>query len=211
MPKKVTLVLNTKTIIGILATLFLALILFVDSLDFKPKQEKQNTKISSSIEHKKAKIDDGACIGCHGDGWDKIALSKSHKVSQMSEEEIVSALLGYKNRTYGSDLKDIMRAQLETYSNEDIIELAKYISKKYSNNYSHVNALACYGCHGSDWSKSALGSSKIVATMTHKEIADALIGYKNGTFGGDKKELMRAQVEKYSDEELIRFSMGIGI
>ena len=73
-----------------------------------------------------------------------------------------------------------------------------------------VNAKACTSCHGADWSKKALGKSKNVAEMTHKEIADALIGYKNGTYGGPMKGLMKGQVAKYSDADLEAFSQTVG-
>lgn len=73
-----------------------------------------------------------------------------------------------------------------------------------------VNGAACTGCHGADWSKAALGKSKNVAAMTHDEIANALVGYKNGTYGGAMKGLMKGQVAKYSDEDLKAFAQTIG-
>ncbi|MDX9814171.1 MAG: hypothetical protein RBS91_05865 [Sulfurimonadaceae bacterium] len=200
-----------KIALGLLVAFFAISMLLLDSLNYKQEKPQQitSTKTINSI-------DEGACIGCHGKNWENIALSKSLVVAQMSEQQIIDALLGYKNQHYGSDKKDIMRAQVQKYSDEELIEFAKKLSKKYSkvsqaNRVSAINELACFGCHGDDWSKIALGSSKIVATMTHKEIAEALIGYKNGTFGGDKKDLMRAQVQKYSDEELVEFANTIGI
>ena len=72
-----------------------------------------------------------------------------------------------------------------------------------------VNAGACTGCHGTDWSKAALGKSKIVATLSHAEIATALKGYKADQ-GGPMKGLMKGQVSKYSDAELEEFSKTIG-
>ncbi|MEN8303377.1 MAG: cytochrome C [Campylobacterota bacterium] len=73
-----------------------------------------------------------------------------------------------------------------------------------------VNAKACTSCHGADWSKKALGKSKNVAEMTHAEIADALKGYKAGTYGGPMKGLMKGQVAKYSDADLDAFAQTIG-
>ena len=73
-----------------------------------------------------------------------------------------------------------------------------------------VNAGACTGCHGADWSKVALGKSKNVAEMTHADIATALKGYKAGTYGGPMKGLMKGQVAKYSDADLDAFSATIG-
>ncbi|MCW8838540.1 MAG: cytochrome C [Thiovulaceae bacterium] len=73
-----------------------------------------------------------------------------------------------------------------------------------------VNAGACKGCHGQDWSKKALGKSKNVAEMSHADIASALKGYKAGTYGGPMKGLMKGQVAKYSDADLDAFSQTIG-
>ena len=73
-----------------------------------------------------------------------------------------------------------------------------------------VNAGACQGCHGADWSKAALGKSKNVAEMTHADIAAALKGYKAGTYGGPMKGLMKGQVAKYSDADLDAFAQTIG-
>jgi len=73
-----------------------------------------------------------------------------------------------------------------------------------------VNGKACTSCHGADWTKAALGKSKNVAEMTHAEIATSLKGYKDGSYGGPMKGLMKGQVAKYSDEELDAFSLTIG-
>ena len=73
-----------------------------------------------------------------------------------------------------------------------------------------VNAGACAGCHGADFSKKALGKSKIVANLSHADIATALKGYKAGTFGGPMKGIMKGQVAKYSDADLDAFAQTIG-
>jgi len=73
-----------------------------------------------------------------------------------------------------------------------------------------VNGKACTSCHGADWSKKALGKSKVVANLTHAEIATALKGYKAGSYGGPMKGLMKGQVAKYSDADLEAFAATIG-
>jgi len=73
-----------------------------------------------------------------------------------------------------------------------------------------VNAGACVGCHGADWSKAALGKSKNVSEMSKADIAAALVGYKDGSYGGPMKGLMKGQVDKYSKEELEAFAQTIG-
>lgn len=73
-----------------------------------------------------------------------------------------------------------------------------------------VEPKACAACHNADFKKSALGKSKIVADLTHAEIATALKGYKAGTYGGVMKAVMKGQVAKYSDADLEAFAQTIG-
>ncbi len=73
-----------------------------------------------------------------------------------------------------------------------------------------VNGKACAACHGANWEKKAMGKSKIVKDMTHAEIAEALKGYKAGTFGGPMKGIMKGQVARYSDADLDAFAQTIG-
>jgi len=73
-----------------------------------------------------------------------------------------------------------------------------------------VNTHVCAGCHGAHFEKHALGKSKIVANMTHAEIAKALKGYKAGTFGGSMKAIMHGQVARYSDADLDAVAKTIG-
>lgn len=73
-----------------------------------------------------------------------------------------------------------------------------------------VNGKTCAGCHGANWEKHAMGKSKVVAEMSHADIATALKGYKAGTYGGPMKGVMKGQVSKYSDAELDAFAQTIG-
>ena len=73
-----------------------------------------------------------------------------------------------------------------------------------------VNAGACFACHGKNFEKHAMGKSKVVADMTHAEIAASLKGYKAGTYGGPMKGIMKGQVGRYSDADLEAFSKTIG-
>jgi cytochrome c-type protein NapB len=74
--------------------------------------------------------------------------------------------------------------------------------------FAGVNLGACKGCHGQNWEKAALGKSKIVANMTKAEVSAALVGYKNGTYGGPMAGVMKGQVAKYSEADLQ--STGVG-
>lgn len=60
----------------------------------------------------------------------------------------------------------------------------------------------CAGCHGADGSKAALGKSQVIKGWDAKKTEDALLGYKNKTYGGVMKGLMTSQVSSLSDEEI---------
>jgi len=65
-----------------------------------------------------------------------------------------------------------------------------------------INLKSCAACHGQNFEKSALNKSKIVKDMTNKDIRTALKGYKEGSYGGTMKGVMKGQVVRYSDKEL---------
>jgi len=73
-----------------------------------------------------------------------------------------------------------------------------------------VNGAAYVACHGQNFEKHALGKSKIVSDMTHADIATALKGYENGSYGGPMKGVMKGQIAKYSDADLDTYSKTIG-
>jgi len=60
----------------------------------------------------------------------------------------------------------------------------------------------CAGCHGQKAEKSALGKSQVIAGWEPSKIKDALHGYKNGTYGGAMKGLMKGQVAPLSDADI---------
>ena len=65
-----------------------------------------------------------------------------------------------------------------------------------------VDTAACAGCHGANFEKAALGKSKIVKDLKKDEIITALKGYKDGSYGGAMKGVMKGQVAKLSDADI---------
>jgi len=65
-----------------------------------------------------------------------------------------------------------------------------------------ANTAACAGCHGANFEKAALGKSKIVKDMAKADIVTALKGYKDGSYGGPMKGVMKGQVAKLSDADI---------
>lgn len=57
----------------------------------------------------------------------------------------------------------------------------------------------CVGCHGANGEKAALGKSKVIKDMSKADFITAMKGYKDGTYGGPMKALMKGQVASLSD------------
>ncbi len=60
----------------------------------------------------------------------------------------------------------------------------------------------CSVCHGVNGEKIALGKSAIITAWKEQRTIDALNGYKDGSYGGTMKTLMKAQVSKLSLQEI---------
>ena len=82
----------------------------------------------------------------------------------------------------------------------EVVEQGKTGAELYS---------SCISCHGIDASKKALNKSAIIKTWNAKKIEDALLGYKNGTYGGAMKGIMKGQVIKLNLNEIKKLSIYI--
>ncbi|CAA6818565.1 MAG: Cytochrome C553 (soluble cytochrome f) [uncultured Sulfurovum sp.] len=71
---------------------------------------------------------------------------------------------------------------------------------------SAFDTASCVGCHGANFEKAAMGKSKIVKDMTAEEITTALNGYKDGSYGGPMKMLMKAPATGMSEADIKAFA-----
>lgn len=69
------------------------------------------------------------CAGCHGAAGEKAALNKSKIMKDMSKADIVAALKGYKDGTYGGAMKGLMKGQVASLSDADMQAIADKIGK----------------------------------------------------------------------------------
>ena len=60
----------------------------------------------------------------------------------------------------------------------------------------------CAGCHGASGEKKALGKSKVIKGWEAEKTVAALQGYKEGTYGGSMKGLMKGQVAPLDDAKI---------
>jgi len=68
------------------------------------------------------------CASCHGSKAEKAALGKSQIIAGWSSQQIDDALNGYKNGTYGKEMKAIMQGQAKSLSADQQKALAQHIS-----------------------------------------------------------------------------------
>ena len=69
------------------------------------------------------------CKGCHGQNFELKAMGQSKVVKDMSKDEIVTALKGYKDGSYGRNLAATMKGQVMNLTDEDIDALANEIKQ----------------------------------------------------------------------------------
>lgn len=62
--------------------------------------------------------------------------------------------------------------------------------------------LKCAGCHGQNGEMKALGKSQVIKGWDKDKVLNALVGYKEGTYGAAMKGVMIAQVSSLSKEDL---------
>jgi cytochrome c len=60
----------------------------------------------------------------------------------------------------------------------------------------------CAICHGKAGEKPAMGKSKVIKDMSQADFVTAMKGYKDGSYGGAKKDLMNAQVKSLDDAQI---------
>jgi len=63
-----------------------------------------------------------------------------------------------------------------------------------------ASTAGCTGCHGKNFEKKAMNVSKVVKDMSKADIIAAMKGYKDGTYGGAMKGIMKGQASKFADD-----------
>lgn len=61
---------------------------------------------------------------------------------------------------------------------------------------------SCVGCHGLNGEKKALGKSAVITGWKVEKTIEALKGYKDGSYGGAMKGVMKGQVARLNDESI---------
>lgn len=70
------------------------------------------------------------CIACHGQSGEKSALNVSAIIKDIPKADFIAAMKGYKKGSYGKAKKALMKIQVANLSDQEIEEIATYITKK---------------------------------------------------------------------------------
>ena len=68
------------------------------------------------------------CGSCHGQNGEKKALNTSAIIQGWSKAEVLKALKGYQNGTYGGNMKGVMLGQVKNFGDAELEALATHIS-----------------------------------------------------------------------------------
>ncbi len=68
------------------------------------------------------------CSSCHGVMGDKKALGKSKIINEMSQDDLITAMKGYQDGSYGGSMKALMKGQVAKLDEAQIKSLAEHIS-----------------------------------------------------------------------------------
>jgi cytochrome c553 len=68
------------------------------------------------------------CISCHGQNAQKVALGKSKVIQGWDKSQILKALQGYKDGTYGGAMKGVMKSQVINMNDTELEALSEYIT-----------------------------------------------------------------------------------
>lgn len=68
------------------------------------------------------------CRSCHGRNADIEVFRKSQNISKWSKDNIIVALQGYRNGTYGGLMKATMTTLVKNMSDEEFVSVAEYIN-----------------------------------------------------------------------------------
>ncbi|MFA5233662.1 MAG: c-type cytochrome [Sulfurimonas sp.] len=156
------------------------------------------------------------CAACHGKKGERHSQGLTKSIAGMDTKEITKILQEYKAKkrdTYG--LGSMMHGQAGKLSDENINELAKYISSlppvaeeaakpKLTKDMTTKEIFEkCGICHGEKGQKRSMGVSRPIAGMSAVEIVKDLKEYKAGTrstYG--RGEMMQGQATKLTDAQM---------
>ena len=156
------------------------------------------------------------CTVCHGSQLMGNVNIGAPRLTDLSSWYVERQLQNFKLGKRGSHPADKtggeMMLMVGKLSDEQISEIANWVTKTVSIKPKPMIAgdihlgekqyQTCAACHGATAEKAALGKSHVIKGWPAEKIEAALKGYKDGSYGGAMKGVMKGQVARLSDADI---------
>lgn len=117
-----------KALIGSIAALFLAPVVYSVVMAFIPENDKSILTEAPQVSALSGEQLYSKCAPCHGDNGD--GTEAYPPLNTLTKEKLVELIAGYQAGSYGSgNNKKIMQIQVQGMSSEDAAKLAEYVTK----------------------------------------------------------------------------------
>jgi len=171
------------------------------------------TTISLKIKEIMVKIILSTVVALFLLGCNDTTTHETHKQEVKQKAEVVEQKVApVQVQEVKKEVKEV-KPVVEEHSLKKVVEVApvktEVVQKKIAvvkQETSTVDAaklfMACAACHGSHAEKSALNKSQVIQGWSVTKIEKALQGYKDGSYGGAMKGIMKGQASKLNDAEI---------
>ncbi len=144
-------------------------------------------------------------IGCSSETTDKVTKTEVVKVEKSVLDKVVDDVRKIEVPST-EELKATVSKSVESASKAIKSTGSEVVAAVAESIPASLNAKAlyasCAGCHGVNAQTKALGKSAIIKGWEVEKTVKALNGYKDGSYGGAMKGLMKGQVSKLSADEI---------
>jgi len=138
------------------------------------------------------------------------ANEKTEEIKKSKEVAIITEKVE-EVKTVANDVAAVVNEKVtgiidSTSKKTEAVEEVEKAETKVEEVTSSINAkalfAACAACHGQNGELSALGKSAVIKGWDKAKVIAALNGYKDGSYGGVMKGVMKGQVVTKSEEEI---------
>ena len=133
---------------------------------------------------------------------EKVATVAQTKEVAAPKEEAAPEVQAVKTQT--KEVVTTVKKKVEKKIEKTVAKVAEVAkAAPVANNASGAKLFTvCSSCHGAHAEKKALGKSQIIQGWDESKTITALQGYKDGTYGGAMKAIMKGQAAKLSDTDI---------
>ena len=122
---------------------------------------------------------------------------KETKVDTTPKQEIVQSV-----EKKAEEVKPDTKAAEPKVEEKKVEEVKTQITTASSDVSGESLFKTCTSCHGAKGEKEALGKSQVIAGWDKERVIKALNGYKDGSYGGVMKGIMKPHVESKTPEQI---------